>query len=814
MNIRDMKIGARLGAGFGVLTALLVLLAVFGISSMSSISTRIETIAGEGNAKIKMANTINKAIDDVLLDVVALATSEDAATLQKAKEELPKGRATLGESIKELARLDKSARGRELMDMANKDLAIGKGINDRITQLFEKNKRKEAADVYFKESRPASAKVQEAFAQVAKYQEEENERLYKGAMSTYASTRNLLVGVGILAVLLAGLVAFLLTRSIKKPLQDLVAATDRLALGDMSVVIGTKGKDEMGMLADSFRNMVENIKASALAAEKVAKGDLDVEIQVRSEQDVLGKNLLAMVTTLKDLIDNMDKLHREQKAGDIEYFIPEERFSGAYEQVAAGVNQTLKLHVDNILKILGILASYAEGDFSAVLEKLPGKQIIANERMDLLRNNLLKVVGEIRSLTEATREGKLKTRGNADAFDGDWAKLVGGINELIEAFVKPISLTAASIDSISKGDIPPKITDVYNGDFNEIKNNLNLLIDAMNEVTSVAEQIAGGDLTVTVKERSSQDKLMQALGKMVQGLIDVAGDIREAASQVASGSQEMSATSEQISQGATEQAASAEEASSSMEEMASTIKQNSDNAQQTEKIALKSAEDAIGSGKAVTETVAAMREIAGKISIIEEIARQTNLLALNAAIEAARAGEHGKGFAVVASEVRKLAERSQTAAGEISKLSASSVEVAEKAGELLGKLVPDIKKTAELVQEITAASGEQNTGAEQVNKAIQQLDQVIQQNAGAAEEMSSMAEELSSQAEQLQTSISFFKLKHEGLKEHHDAARQRRPVGRSAVKAKVPVAKAKPAEGIALVMEEAGNGGDPEFERY
>ena len=183
-----------------------------------------------------------------------------------------------------------------------------------------------------------------------------------------------------------------------------------------------------------------------------------------------------------------------------------------------------------------------------------------------------------------------------------------------------------------------------------------------------------------------------------------------------------------------------------------------DNAELTEKIALKSAADATESGKAVTETVGAMKEIAGKISIIEEIARQTNLLALNAAIEAARAGEHGKGFAVVASEVRKLAERSQTAAGEISQLSASSVEVAEKAGAMLAKLVPDIQKTAELVQEISAASKEQTSGADQINAAIQQLNQVIQQNAGAAEEMSSTAEELSSQAQQLQGTIAFFKV--------------------------------------------------------
>jgi len=199
-----------------------------------------------------------------------------------------------------------------------------------------------------------------------------------------------------------------------------------------------------------------------------------------------------------------------------------------------------------------------------------------------------------------------------------------------------------------------------------------------------------------------------------------------------------------------------------MEQMGSNINQNADNALQTDKIAIKAAADAGETGKAVTEAVDAMTEIASRISIIEEIARQTNLLALNAAIEAARAGEHGKGFAVVASEVRKLAERSQKAAGEIGELSSSSVSTAQQAGEMLGKLVPDIKKTAELVQEINAASNEQKSGAEQINKAIMQLDTVIQQNASASEEMASTSEELSGQAEQLQSTIEFFRVDGDG----------------------------------------------------
>ncbi len=273
-----------------------------------------------------------------------------------------------------------------------------------------------------------------------------------------------------------------------------------------------------------------------------------------------------------------------------------------------------------------------------------------------------------------------------------------------------------------------------------------------------ARKLSEGDLSseIDIHQKDEIGMLASALNDMVQRLREVVAEVQTATDNVASGSEELSSSSQNMSQGATEQAASVEEISSSMEQMSSNVDQNAQNATETQSIALKVATEAGDSGKAVNETVTAMREIAEKITIIEEIARQTNLLALNAAIEAARAGEHGKGFAVVAAEVRKLAERSGAAAGEISELSTTSVEVAEKAGQMLQALVPDIQKTADLVQEIAASSKEQSEGAAQVNKAIQQLDQVVQQNASASEEMASTAEELSSQAELLQSTMSWF----------------------------------------------------------
>jgi methyl-accepting chemotaxis protein len=288
-------------------------------------------------------------------------------------------------------------------------------------------------------------------------------------------------------------------------------------------------------------------------------------------------------------------------------------------------------------------------------------------------------------------------------------------------------------------------------------------------LNAVVERIAGGDLSQTAGSGSGDEigMLFRSITGMVHRLNTVVADVKTAADNVASGSRQLSSSSETMSQGTSEQAAAAEQASSSIEEMNATIRQNADNAMMTEKIALQSSNDASESGIAVAEAVKAMKDIAGKITIIEEIARQTNLLALNAAIEAARAGEHGKGFAVVAAEVRKLAERSQVAAAEIGELSSSSVEVAERAGAMLAKLVPDIRQTSGLVQEISASSKEQSANAEQINNAIQQLNQVIQQNAGAAEEMASTAQELSSQAEKMLSAMNFFKVATGGDEAQH-----------------------------------------------
>ncbi|WP_223923834.1 methyl-accepting chemotaxis protein, partial [Geobacter sp. AOG2] len=394
---------------------------------------------------------------------------------------------------------------------------------------------------------------------------------------------------------------------------------------------------------DTLDAVVGPLNVAAEYVDRIGKGDIPPLITDTYSGDFneVKVNLNQCINGLQGLVESKEVL----KAMALNDYTRKVEASclGIFADIAQDTNEVR----DRLLNLQRIATNISKGDLSdyEVLAKIEKRC-----ENDHLMPSLISMEHAIKSLVDdaimlsgAAVEGRLATRADASRHHGDFQKIVSSVNETLDAVIGPLNVAAEYVDRISKGDIPPAITDNYNGDFNEIKINLNILIDATNKITAAAKEVAGGNLMVELKERSSEDQLMHALSDMVAKLVEVVNNVKAAADNVTAGSREMSASSEEMSQGATEQAAAAEEASSSMEQMTANIRQSADNASQTEKIAIKSSEDAKEGGKAVAETVSAMKEIAGKISIIEEIARQTNLLALNAAIEAARAGEHGKG---------------------------------------------------------------------------------------------------------------------------------------------------------------------------
>ena len=494
-----------------------------------------------------------------------------------------------------------------------------------------------------------------------------------------------------------------------------------------------------------------------------------------------------------ELANQIATMAKEHDRGEIDVLIDNAALPGRIGTMANQINALVAGHIAIKKQAMACVHEFGLGNFKAPMEQLPGKKAFINDTIETLRTNLREIVSEVQRLILAGTEGRLSERGVASRFVGDYFKLISGINGMLDAIILPIDEGNRILRQAARGNLHDTVEIDCHGDHQRMRDAINTLIFGLRKTSDVADRIAEGDLTVEHQALSDEDQLGLALITMIDRLRTVVGTTSAAIENVSAGSRQLAASSEQVSQGATEQAASAEEASASMEQMAANIKQTADNAAQTEKIARQSSRDAEASGQAVEKAVSAMRTIAEKIGIVQEIARQTDLLALNAAVEAARAGEHGKGFAVVASEVRKLAERSQSAASEIGSVSSDTVKVATHAGEMLSRLVPDIRRTAELVTEISAACREQDIGAAQINEAIQQLDQVTQVNAGASDQISATSEELASQAEELLSSISFFRTGNPVAAVRQPSVGSRRTAGRKTTPSGAVRATAKPA---------------------
>ncbi len=516
--------------------------------------------------------------------------------------------------------------------------------------------------------------------------------------------------------------------------------------GDIDVKINEEAfAGDFRKMAQGINNMVGGhiaVKKKAMACvAEFGRGNFDAPLdRFPGKKAFINDTIEQVRGNLKGLIAEMNTMSRQHDAGDIDVTINGDAFQGDFRAMAQGINGMVAGHIAVKKKAMACVAEFGRGNFDAPLDRFPGKKAFINDTIEQVRGNLKALIRDTDLLIEAASAGKLDVRADVSRHEGDFKRIVQGINSVLESMVAPLTQAMRVISALAEGDLSQTIDKEYAGAFEQMKQNIN---------------------------------------STVLKLSMVIGEVNSASGSLASAADEISSTAASLSQAAGEQASGIEETSSSMEQMTASISKNNDNAKVTDGMATKAAAEATEGGEAVKATVNAMKQIAQKITIIDDIAYQTNLLALNAAIEAARAGEHGKGFAVVAAEVRKLAERSQVAAQEIGSVASGSVELAEKAGSLLDQMVPSIKKTSELVQEISAASEEQSGGVAQINTAIAQLNQTTQQNAASSEELAATAEEMSGQAELLQQTMGFFKVSAPAAKGAGTEARRTKPSPKS-----------------------------------
>jgi len=765
----NLKIGAKLAIGFGSVLAILLGIVVYGLSNVAELNNGIRLVVEDRMVKTRQSNDVVAAMNTtaralrnafLLTDSAAIKTElgriQDATAVVKAKLD------SLEESIK-------SEEGKKHVAAVMEARAAYVPVREKTIELAKSGKRDEAVALLMGDQRKLYNDYLDKVTDLIDFQTELANKDGEAAAAMAGKTRTMLMVLAGAALGLGLLLAFIITSSITGPMRKVMDVAEKISRGDVDVDVSTSATDEVGRLMQTMAKMV---------------------------------------AVLKNLIADMKHMSSEHDRGEIDAAMVPEKYDGAFKEMATGVNTMVFGHIAVKKKAMACVKSFGEGDFDAPLETFPGKKVFINNTVEQVRTNLKALIADASMLSKAAVEGRLSTRADASKHQGDFRKIVAGVNDTLDAVIGPLNVAAKYVDDISKGNIPAKITDNYNGDFNNLKNNLNTCVEAVNalvadagllvkaavegrlqtradaskhngdfrkivqgvndtldavigpvnEAAQVLEKVAARDLTARMLGNYAGDlaKIKNSLNLAVENLEQAMGQVGEATQQVASASGQISSGSQSLAQGANEQASSLEEVSASLEEMSSMTRQNADNALAAKNLA----GEADSNAKVGTEAMARMSRSINKIKessdqtakivkTIDEIAMQTNLLALNAAVEAARAGEAGRGFAVVAEEVRNLAQRSAQAAKNTADMIGESVKNAEEGVKISDEVSVSFEKIAQSSKKVNDLIAEIAAASKEQSTGIKEVNDAVGQMDKVTQQNAANAEESASASEEL-----------------------------------------------------------------